>query len=146
MNPTPPSSPLPRGTRPDAETPDRIHLIKNVSALRATYQVRLLALKASSEGKKLVLHVPAACRFDPSLAELAGAKIDDQVTLAEYSYILMRAFGMKGGVMYSLAPGPRYAYRELVSHQVIQGRSDPGDRVDGPMAVRMLGRVFDIMG
>jgi plasmid maintenance system killer protein len=50
-----------------------IYLIKNVSALRATYQVRLLALKAAQHGKKLVLKVPPACRFENSLADLARA-------------------------------------------------------------------------
>jgi len=64
---------IPRGTRPDAETPDRIILIKNVSLLRATYQVRLLALKAVEGRKKLILQVPRACRFDPSLTALIGA-------------------------------------------------------------------------
>jgi len=70
----PPSLPhFPRGTRPDAETAGKIYLIKNVSALRATHQVRLLALKAIEDGKKLVLKVPRACRFDRSLADLAEA-------------------------------------------------------------------------
>ena len=75
-----------------------------------------------------------------------GAAIGDEVSLSQYAYILMRAFGIKGGLMYSLMPGPRYAYRELLSLQVIQGRSDPAFRVDGSMAVRMLGRIFDVMG
>jgi hypothetical protein len=75
-----------------------------------------------------------------------GAKSGDTVSLEDYSYILMRAFGMKGGIMYSLVPSARYAYRELVSYQVIQGKSDPASRVDGGTAVRMLGRVFDVMG
>jgi len=64
---------IPRGTRPDAETPEMIYLVKNVSALRATYQVRLLTLKAAGQGKKLVLKVPRACRFDDSLMDLAKA-------------------------------------------------------------------------
>ena len=63
----------PRGTRPDAETADAIVLIKNVSTLRATYQVKLLAYKAVQTGKKLVLHVPPSCRFDPSLQSLIDA-------------------------------------------------------------------------
>jgi hypothetical protein len=67
MNPIPPT---PRGTRADAETEERIYLVKNVTSLRATYQVRLLALKAAETGKKLVLKVPAVCRFDPSLEQL----------------------------------------------------------------------------
>ena len=75
-----------------------------------------------------------------------GATVDSKTDLASYALILMRAFGLKGGVMYSLFAGPRYAYRELSSRQVIQGRSDPGMAVDGSTAVRMLGRVFDIIG
>jgi hypothetical protein len=71
--PHPPGSPLPRGTRPDAETPRRIYLVKQVLVLRATYQIRLLALKAAAQGKQLVLQVPRGCRFDRPLADLAAA-------------------------------------------------------------------------
>jgi len=67
-------TPTPRGARPDAETPESIHLIKNVANLRATYQVRLLAFLAAQRGKKLVLHVPAACRFEADLEELRRAR------------------------------------------------------------------------
>jgi hypothetical protein len=45
-------------------------LIKNVAQLRATYQIRLNALRAAHSGKKLVLMVPPACRFDSGLATL----------------------------------------------------------------------------
>jgi len=48
--------------------------------------------------------------------------------------------------MYGLFPSPRYAYRELAARQVIQGRADPDMKIDGPSAVRMLGRVFDVIG
>jgi hypothetical protein len=68
-----PDGPLPRGTRPDAETAQRIYLVKQVQVLRATYQVRLLALKAAEQGKQLVLQVPRSCRFDRALADLAAA-------------------------------------------------------------------------
>jgi hypothetical protein len=67
---------IPRGTRPDAETAERIYLVKNVTVLRATYQVRLLALKAAEHGKKLVLKVPASCRFEPSLEQLVARTRD----------------------------------------------------------------------
>jgi len=63
----------PRGSRPDAETPEKLYLIKAVPALRATYQVRLLAFRAAQEGKRLVLRVPRACRFDPYLQEMIRA-------------------------------------------------------------------------
>jgi len=74
------------------------------------------------------------------------ATLETPVTLAQFSFMLMKAFGLRGGLMYRLFPGPRYAYRELRSVAVIQGRSDPGMAVDGSAAVRMLGRVFDVKG
>jgi hypothetical protein len=75
-----------------------------------------------------------------------GMEPSDPVNLRTYAFMLMRAFGLKGGYMYRLFPGPRYAYRELASLQVIQGKSDPLDPVEGATAVRMLGRVFDVLG
>jgi hypothetical protein len=61
---------VPRGTLPDAETHNRIYLIKNVSLLHATYQVRLLLYKAEQTGKKLVLRIPKACKLGRDLTEL----------------------------------------------------------------------------
>jgi len=54
----------------DAEKFNRLYLIKNVMTLRATYQIRLLTYRAVTEGLKLVLKVPSACEFQPSLLEL----------------------------------------------------------------------------
>ena len=64
---------VPRGALPDAETLDKIFLIKNVSTLRATYQVKLLAFKATQSYKKLVLKVPGRCQFHASLKKLIKA-------------------------------------------------------------------------
>jgi hypothetical protein len=61
---------VPRGAMPDAERFNKMYLVKNVSTLRATYQIRLLAFKAVDSGKKLVLRVPAACQFHNSLKDL----------------------------------------------------------------------------
>jgi hypothetical protein len=66
------------------------------------------------------------------------------ITVSEYAYVVMRAFGMKGSLMYSLLPGPRYAFRELVDRGVIQGRADPGETLTGHRAMSILGRVLDI--
>ena len=63
---------VPRGARPDAETGNRIMLIKPVSEMRATYQVRLLAFLASSRGKELVIEVPQHCRIHHSLRMLVN--------------------------------------------------------------------------
>lgn len=61
---------VPRGARADAETTDRIVIIKYVSRLRATYQIRLLAFRSMETGKKLVITVPKHCRIDRTLREL----------------------------------------------------------------------------
>jgi hypothetical protein len=60
----------PRGSRADAETSDAIYLIKNVSRLHATYQVRLLAFAARERGKRLILVVPRSCAFAAGLEAL----------------------------------------------------------------------------
>ena len=62
---------VPRGARADAEAFDRVVLVKNVSVLRATYQIRLLAFKAADERKKLVITVPQGCKIDRTLRDLA---------------------------------------------------------------------------
>jgi hypothetical protein len=49
---------------------NRMYLIKNVSRLRATYQIRLLAFRAVDKGTQLVLRVPTVCVFDDSLNDL----------------------------------------------------------------------------
>lgn len=61
---------VPRRTRADAEKFNKIYLIKNVKALRATYQIRLLTYRAVTEGLKIVLKVPPTCEFQPSLVDL----------------------------------------------------------------------------
>ena len=60
----------PRGTRPDAETDNKAILIKRVSGLRATYQIRLLAFLALQRGMTLVIEVPKECVIHKSLSDL----------------------------------------------------------------------------
>jgi hypothetical protein len=49
---------VPRGALADADANGRIYLFKNVSVLHLTYQIKLLAFRASNEGKKLVIRIP----------------------------------------------------------------------------------------
>ena len=72
MNSTPETVRPPRlcGTLPDAETPRGIYILTGATGRRPTYQVRMLAAKAATTGKELVLQVPRTCVFDRSLAEL----------------------------------------------------------------------------
>jgi hypothetical protein len=78
--------------------------------------------------------------------KIPALPLDAPVQLGTYSYLLMKAFKLKGGILYQLFPGPRYACRELgymriVATDVITNRS-----VSGEEAVRMLGKVMERTG
>jgi hypothetical protein len=59
-----------RGARADAETHDKIHILKSAADLRATYQIRLLLYRALQEGKKLVLNIRQECKLHDDLKVL----------------------------------------------------------------------------
>lgn len=58
-----------RGARADAEHNDAYFLLKNVSSLRLTYQIRLLAFRAKDQDRKLFIRVPANCKVHPTLRD-----------------------------------------------------------------------------
>lgn len=60
-----------RGAIPDWEDQERFLLIKRVSDLRATYQIRLLTYRAVKEKKKLVIEVPNGCKIHDDLKALS---------------------------------------------------------------------------
>ncbi len=73
--------------------------------------------------------------------ESPAVAADERVSLGLYAHMLMTAFERDGGLLYSLFPGPRYAFRELEFERVIQGGGDPGDSVDGRRALQMVTRM-----
>jgi hypothetical protein len=58
----------------------------------------------------------------------------------------MKAFDLHGGAMYRISSSPRYAYRELLYLRIIQGASDPSQKVSGERLMRILGRALDHAG
>jgi hypothetical protein len=68
---------------------------------------------------------------------------DEWIPLGEYAYLLMQAFEVKGGLMYRLIPGPRYAARELAYRKMIRGKAHPGLPVEGAQAVQILRRLLE---
>ena len=75
-----------------------------------------------------------------------GTSPDGSITLGRLSFLVMKAFNLKGGMMYAIAPGPRYAYRSMVSRSYIQGASDPAMTVSGERFLQILGRVLSDTG
>jgi hypothetical protein len=69
--------------------------------------------------------------------------VDDAITLGEYSYLLMKAFNIPGGIMFNIIPGPRYAVRELVYLKLILEDPEPGRLLSGEEVMTMLTRVLD---
>jgi hypothetical protein len=77
----------------------------------------------------------------PRNAEAQGA-----ANFGGVSFLLMKAFDISGGVLYSLFPGPRYAYRELVYKGILQGPQDRSWKVSGSQLVTFLGRTLELSG
>jgi hypothetical protein len=60
---------VPRGTMADAERNDALFVIKSVSCLRLTYQIRLLTYRAFTLRKKFIINVPEHCQIYPTLRD-----------------------------------------------------------------------------
>jgi hypothetical protein len=78
------------------------------------------------------------------IAEKAGE--DNPVRTGELAFLIMNAFGIHGSVLYTLFPGPRYAYRQLNYLGLIPGSKDPALPVSGERLVQILGRLLEYRG
>ncbi len=72
--------------------------------------------------------------------------LSDPLTAGELSYLIMKSLRLRGGIMYSILPSPRYAFRELVYRGVIPPQTPPGRIVSGEQVVRYLGAVLRSAG
>jgi hypothetical protein len=72
----------------------------------------------------------------------AKANPQDAISLERLSLLIMKAFGLKGGPMYTLFGGAHHSYRELVYKDVIQGRSDPSMKVTGEKMLSIVSRLL----
>jgi len=71
---------------------------------------------------------------------------DVLISMGTLSYLTMKAFDLRGGLMYSIVPGPRYAFRAMVNRSFIEGASDPAMKVSGERFLIILGNVLDAAG
>ncbi|MDR3020876.1 MAG: hypothetical protein LBU66_08265 [Treponema sp.] len=77
---------------------------------------------------------------------LNNTEADEAITLDKLSFLMMKAFDIKGGLMYSLFPNPRYAYRTMTSRNFLQGITDPAMTISGDEFLLVLGRVLNEQG
>jgi hypothetical protein len=77
-------------------------------------------------------------------SRLGSRSASSPITLGEVSHLIMSSLEMKGGLMYSIIPGPRYASRELSFLKIVTGNTSPWRRVSGEEVVRFLGRALEL--
>jgi outer membrane protein OmpA-like peptidoglycan-associated protein len=70
----------------------------------------------------------------------AGAQ--EPIPLDRLSHLIMKAFDLKGGLMYSLFNFAHYSYREMVYKDIIQGQSDPQMKVTGGKMLFIVSRLL----
>jgi len=63
---------------------------------------------------------------------------DEPLSLGEYCFLLMQAYELKGGLMYRIAPGARYAARELAYRRLIRGKAYPNRSLSGEEVLAVL--------
>jgi len=67
---------------------------------------------------------------------------NETITMKDVSYLIMKAFDLKGGIMYSLFGSPRYAYREMLYRRLITGQTDQNMKVSGARLLLILDRTI----
>jgi hypothetical protein len=78
---------------------------------------------------------------------LRGSRTETQpITLGEVCFLIMKTQKMKGGVLYLLFPGPRYAAREFASLHLVKGVTHPGRTVTGEEVMRLLESAMENVG
>ncbi len=98
---------------------------------------------ASGHLPETVSPADAGARMEQEGLGISGRGPMDPVTLGDFSYMLTRAFGIQGGIMYRVLPSPRYATRELAYLGIISGPAKPGMPLSGERALRILERILN---
>ncbi|MBT3273618.1 MAG: hypothetical protein HN368_10705 [Spirochaetales bacterium] len=71
---------------------------------------------------------------------------DTHVKTGVFALMIMKEFGMKGGIMYAIIPGPRYAAREFSYRGFVPGVASPGRILSGAEVTHILGSALDFLG
>jgi hypothetical protein len=112
-----------------------------VSVSQAAYFVLAAAYQPGQEeppaGGEAAFQAARARGWLPAKAESA-----DPITLGGLSFLMMKAFDLKGGLMYRLLGNPRYAYREMTGQGFIEGRAYPSLRVSGRRFLQITGNIL----
>ena len=96
---------------------------------------------------------PENWTVEQSVNELASrgwgfedSQAEELVNLGSLAFIIMKSFEMKGGIMYAIFPGPRYAAKEFAYRRLVPGNTSPYRILSGLDVVNILGRALDFLG
>ena len=70
----------------------------------------------------------------------------ENVTLKDTAFLIMKAFDLRGGIMYSLFKNPRYAYREMIYRKLIMGHADQAMTPNGARLLQILDKTISYTG
>jgi hypothetical protein len=133
----------------NAQTADRIQTLLQTPAVSYAQAARFVLEAADVTGFNQASEEDAAqsaMRYAVEKKWLsARADAQDAISLEALSLLIMKAFGLKGGPMYTLFGGAHYSYRELVYKDIIQGRSDPRMKAPGEKMLLIVNRLLYIM-
>jgi hypothetical protein len=76
----------------------------------------------------------------------AAKQASAPIRLDDYCALVMRSLGLKGGLMYSIFPGPRYAYRELVAKGIVNASGGPKRSLPGDEVLKILRQAMELKG
>jgi len=105
-----------------------------------------LVLTASGELDQAASEQQALAALREKGWKLRAAQAEEPIRLGEFCFLLMKAFGEKGGLMYRLAPGPRYAVRELAYRGLVRGKVHSRRLPSGQEVVQLLSSFLDRKG
>jgi hypothetical protein len=72
-----------------------------------------------------------------------GTAASNPATFGQVAFLLMEAMDVRGGLMYRMIPGPRYAAREFTYNEWSPERRAPGDQISGEFLIRVTGNFLD---
>ena len=124
-----------------AQTAAEMDTLLNTQAVTYAQAARFVLQAADAA----TIRNPAeAFRFAQEKAWLPkGVSPETTARLDGISLLFMHAFGIKGGILYSIFKTPHYAYRELVYRSAIQGRVDPQMTVSGYQLIFITNRILE---
>jgi len=132
-----------------AQTAAELDTVINASVVTCAQAARFVTVSARGDTPTEGNAGHSQNEFEQSLEKgwlPKGTTPDESITLGKLSLLIMKAFDVRGGLMYTIFPGQRYAFRTMVSRSFIQGAADPAMKVSGQRFLDILGRVVSAEG